>query len=134
MKKIIISATISVVALVGCTSQVTPAPAPTVTITEQAPAPDSIPEDTTQTLTNSERFVQFVRENGGLYGQVAEESNLLSMGNTICDGFASGLSEDEITSILASALIKNDMANDDGAKLGAALIVGAQTYLCSVTY
>jgi hypothetical protein len=40
------------------------------------------------------------------------------------------LSEDEITYVLAQALVNNDMGNDDGAKFGAALIVGAKNYLC----
>jgi len=130
MKKIIIAAAISMVALVGCTSQ--GSPAPTVTITEQAPIPAPSVDD--GVIGNSQNFISFVRDNGGIYGRVAEESDLITLGNTICDGFAGGLSEDEIAQILAQALIKNDMANDDGAKFGAALMVGARTFLCGVTY
>ena len=81
-------------------------------------------------VTNSQKFIDFVRDNGGIYGQIAEESDLFSLGQTICEGFAGGLSEDEITYVLAQALVNNDMGNDDGAEFGAALIVGAKNYLC----
>lgn len=128
MKKIVVAAAISAVALVGCTSQ--SEPAPTVTITEQIPAP-SVDDGV---VTNSQKFVEFVRENGGVYGEIANESDLISLGNTICEGFSGGLSEDEITQVLAQALINNNMGNDDGARFGAALIVGARTYLCVVTF
>lgn len=128
MKNIIIAVAISAVALVGCTSQ--SEPAPTVTITEQAPAP-SVDDGV---AISSQKFVEFVRQNGGIYGEIANESDLIGLGNTICKGFAGGLSEDEITQVLAEALINSNMGNDDGAKFGAALIVGARTYLCVVTF
>ena len=128
MKKIIVVVAISMAALIGCTSQVAPAPGPTVTITEQAPVPGPSMDD--GVITNSQKFIDFVRGNGGIYGQVAEESDLFSLGQTICEGFADGLTEDEITYVLAQALNNNDMNNDDGAQFGAALIVGAKNYLC----
>jgi hypothetical protein len=128
MKKIIIAAAVSAVAIVGCTSQADPSP--TVTITEQAPAPNV--DD--GAITNSQKFVEFVRQNGGTYGEIANESDLIGLGDTICKGFAGGLSEDEITQVLAQALVNNNMGNDAGAKFGAALIVGARTYLCPVTF
>lgn len=127
MKKIIVAAAISMAALVGCTSQSEPTPTPTVTITEQAPAPLNTDDGV---VTNSQKFIDFVRDNGGIYGQIAEESDLFSLGQTICEGFAGGLSEEEITYVLAQALVNNDMGNDDGAEFGAALIVGAKNYLC----
>lgn len=129
MKKIIAAAVISMVALVGCTSQAEPAP--TVTITEQAPLPSPSVDD--GVVTNSQKFIDFVKSNGGIYGQVAEESDLFNLGKTICEGFAGGLSEEEITYVLAQALVNNNMNNDDGAKFGAALIVGAKNYLCEVS-
>ena len=130
MKKIIAAAAISMVALVGCTSQsdAEPVPAPTVTITEQAPLPEPSVDD--GVTTNSKKFVDFVRNNGGIYGRVADESDLFGLGQTICEGFAGGLTEDEITYVLAQALVNNDMGTDDGAQFGAALIVGAKNYLC----
>lgn len=126
MKKIIVATVISMAALVACTSQAQPSP--TVTITEQAPLPQPSVDD--GIATNSQAFIDFVRANGGLYGQVADSSDIMTLGNTICKGFQQGLSEDEITYMLAQALVESDMANDDGAKLGAALIVGAKNYLC----
>jgi hypothetical protein len=126
--KIIIAAVISAVALVGCTSQT--APVPTVTITEQIPAP-SVDDGV---VTNSQKFVSFVRQNGGVYGEVANESDIISLGNTICDGFSGGLSEDQITYALAEALVNNNMGNEAGAKFAASLIVGAKNYLCGANF
>lgn len=135
MKSIIIAAAISAIALAGCTSQDS-SPAPTVTITEQAPAPAPLPAPSVDDgiSSSTQGFIDFVRANGGLYGNVADESNLISLGNTICQGFRDGLSEDEITYILAQSLVNNNMGNDDGAKFGAALIVGAKNYLCGAVY
>jgi hypothetical protein len=130
MKNIIIAMVISSVALVGCTAQ--SSPAPTVTITEQAPAPQPNLDD--GVVTNSQSFVSFVRQNGGMYGEIANESDIISLGRTICDGLSGGLSEDQITYILAEALVNNNMGNQAGAKFAAALIVGAKNYLCGATY
>lgn len=134
MKKIIVASVISAVALVGCTAQ--SSPTPTITITEQAPEPAPLPAPSVDdgVTTNSQLFIDFVRDNGGVYGVVAEDTDLLELGDTICQGFSDGLSEDQITYVLAQALIKNGMDNDDGAKFGAALIVGASNYLCSAVY
>ena len=126
MKKIIVAAAISMVALVGCSSQTQPIP--TITITEQPPLPAPSVDD--GVITNSQQFIDFVRDNGGIYGTVASDSDLLDLGRTICEGFEQGLSEDEITYVLARALVENDMNNDDGAQFGAALIVGSKNYLC----
>jgi hypothetical protein len=132
MKKIFVAAAISAVALVGCTSQTEPAP--TVTITEQVPAPLPAPSVDDGVTINSQGFVNFVRENGGIYGKVADSSDIIALGNTVCKGFDGGLSEDEITYALAEALVNSDMGNEDGAKFGAALIVGAKNYLCGSTF
>jgi hypothetical protein len=118
------------VALVGCTSNTEAQPAPTVTITEEAVAPEPVPNDN-NTLNSADEFVNFVKQNGGVYGEVASPADIISLGNSVCNGFANGLSEQEITTALAQALINSDMANDDGARFGAALIVGAKNYLCT---
>lgn len=129
MKKIIIAAAISMMALVGCTSQ--ESPGPDITIFDPPITNESSDDGA---ITNSQKFVEFVKENGGLYGQVANESDIISLGDTICQGLAGGLSENEITQVLAQALVNNNMGNDDGAKFGAALIVGAKNYLCGLTF
>ena len=129
MKKIIAAALISTAALVGCTSQ--SQPTPTVTVTEQAPLPSPTTDD--GTTTSSQDFIDFVRNNGGMYASIASDLDLIELGSTICEGFENGLSEEEITYVLAQALVQNDMNNDEGAKLGAALIVGAKNYLCGIS-
>lgn len=128
MKKIIASVIISGAVLVGCSSQ--SQPTPTVTITEQAPTTNQ--DD--GVVVGQQMFIDFVRQNGGLYGSAAQDSDILDLGNSICEGFANGLSEDEILYALSNALVQSNMNNDDGIKFGAALMVGAQNYLCNSVY
>jgi PBP1b-binding outer membrane lipoprotein LpoB len=127
MKSIVVAVTIAAFALVGCTSS-TADPTPTVTITEQAPAPNLNTDD--GTVSNSERFIQFVRDNGGSYGRAASESSIFELGDTICNAFNKGLSEDEVTYALAQSLVNNGMNNEDGARFAASLLVGARNFLC----
>lgn len=130
MKKFIIIAMFSAVALVGCSSQALPTP--TVTVTQNAPAPE--PTYTTDAPTGTQEFINFIRENGGIYGNAAKSSDLVNLGYTVCNGIKQGLTDDEILYAMASALVEAGMDNDEGAKFGAALIVGSKNYLCGVTY
>lgn len=128
MKKIIAAVIISGAVLVGCSSQ--SSPAPTVTVTEQAP---NLNQDD-GVVIGQQMFIDFVRENGGIYGSAAQESDILNLGKTICDGINNGLSDNEILYGMSAALIDAGMNNDEGTKFGAALIVGAENYLCNPTY
>lgn len=77
------------------------------------------------------RFVSYVREKGGRYASIADDYQLVNLGNIVCEGYAKGLSEDDIISALSYALVENGMNNEDGVIFAAALIVGAERYLCS---
>jgi hypothetical protein len=124
MKKIIIAAiaTLASLGLVACSGN--PTPTPTVTVTEQA-----APQVSTQSSTDT--YLEFVKEYGGPYGRVAASSTLLEMGRTVCEGLNAGLSTDDVILIMSRALVENNMDNDDGIKFAAALISGAEKYLCS---
>jgi hypothetical protein len=129
MKKffVVMALAASSMLVASCTQQ--ESPAPTVTITEQAPTqPPSIDDEE---VYSESRYLSFVRENGGMYALVASDSDLLSIGENICDGLLGGLSRDQIIDIVARALVSNGMDNQDGAVFGATLIVGAERYLCS---
>jgi len=122
MKKIIIAiAAVASLGLAGCSGN--SQPVPTVTVTEQAPQGSF--------QSSSEQYVNFVKDFGGRYGAVAPERTILSMGNTICDGLSAGMSTDDVIAAMAGALVENDMADDDGTKFAAALISGAEKFLCS---
>lgn len=125
MYKIIAASIISAVALVGCSTS--SEPAPTVTVTQEAPKAQ---EPQFQEKSNSENFVDFVRENGGLYASMAEDYQLVDLGNIVCDGYSKGLSQENIVDALSYALVENGMNNEQGAVFAAALIVGAERYLC----
>jgi len=98
-----------------------------VSVTEQNFTPEK--EDTGKSPQKS--YLSFVNEFGGTYAAFFPDSNLLDMGNTICDGFDAGLSQSDIIQIFAEVLIENDMANDNGTKFASSMIAGAETFLCS---
>lgn len=125
MKKILTAAIISMVALVGCSAN--SEPNPTVTITEQVPPPVDRDDGV---INNEFKYINFVRENGGLYGSMADAQGIVNLGNIVCEGYAKGLSEDDVVAALAYALVENNMNNEEGAKFAAAIIVGAERYLC----
>lgn len=124
MHKIIIASVISAVALVGCSQP--SSPQPTVTITQEAPAPE------VQTESNESQFISYVRANGGFYADEASDSDILSIGRSICRGFEAGLSQDDIIGVLADSLIESGMANEDGTLFAGTLLYAATTYLCGV--
>ena len=102
-------------------------PSATVTVTEQ-----SIPKETqSNTQGSTQQYIDFVRNAGGIYAAIVPESDLVELGNTICDGYDSGLSEEDLITVLVAALIENDMADDNGTEFAAALLAGATVFLCS---
>ena len=125
MYKIIAASIISAVALVGCSTS--SEPAPTVTVTQEVPKTQ---EPSIEQKSNSEKFVDFVRDNGGVYASVADDYELVNLGNIVCDGYSKGLSQENIVDALSYALVENGMNNEQGAIFAASLIVGAERYLC----
>lgn len=126
MKKIFIAAIISMTALVGCSTN--SEPTPTVTITEQAPPPVNQDDGV---VSNTTQYVNFVKQNGGAYASVATAQGLIDLGEIVCDGYSKGLSQEEVVQALSYGLVENGMDNAEGAKFGAAIIIGAERYLCS---
>jgi ABC-type glycerol-3-phosphate transport system substrate-binding protein len=128
MKKVIAIAAAGVMSLglVACSGDVE-VPTPTVTVTEESLV---IPETTQESTSSSQDYITHVNTLGGIYALVASDSDILEIGNVICDGFTSGLSEDDIIEALVVALIENDLGDDDGTTYAAALLSGAKIYLC----
>jgi TRAP-type uncharacterized transport system substrate-binding protein len=126
MNKIIIAGIVSFIALVGCSAPNNISATPTVTVTALPPEPA---ED--QYISNKDRFIDFVRSNGGYYGEAADTSDILDIGNTICSAYNSGISKDDVIKALAESLMKNNMNNEAGTQFAAALLFGAEKYLCN---
>ena len=112
---------------VSACSGTTSSDVPTVTVTAQ-PTQEAPPEIIE---SPQEKFVSYVRQVGGRYASIAGDSQLINLGNIVCDGYSKGLSQDDVVSALSYALVENNMNNEDGALFAAALIVGAERYLCS---
>jgi|AntAceMinimDraft_13_1070369.scaffolds.fasta_scaffold06244_7 hypothetical protein len=81
-------------------------------------------------ISSQQMYLNFVREQGGIYAATASDLSIINLGNIICEGYRKGLSQDDITGVLAVSLIENNMNNEQGYVLAAALIVGAERYLC----
>ena len=123
MKKIVAIAAAGIMSLglVACSGEAEPVP--TVTVTEEL-----APQDESQSSTQD--YLDFVNDAGGAYALLSSESDLISLGETVCEGLSSGLSEEDIIIIMAAALTENDLADEYGSQLGAALISGATSFLC----
>jgi hypothetical protein len=123
MKKIVAIAAAGIMSLglVACSGEAEPVP--TVTVTEE-----SSPQIESQSSTQD--YLDFVNDTGGVYALLSSESDLISLGETVCEGLASGLSEEDIIVIMAAALTENDLADEYGSQFGASLISGATAFLC----
>lgn len=126
MNKIIIIGIISFGFLVGCSSTTSSVPAPTITVTQESPQGE--PEEY---ISNEDRFVSFIRVNGGPYGENGSTSDIIDIGNTICDAYSAGISKNDIVAALAESLVENNMNDEYGTQFAAALLVGAEKYLCN---
>lgn len=127
MYKTVIAVIFSGALIVGCAPGLNNEPAPTVTVTQEVPK--SAP--TEEFISNEQRYVDFVKSNGGLYASAANDQGLINLGEIVCDGYSKGMSQNEIIQALSYALTENGMDNEEGAKFGAAIILGAERYLCS---
>lgn len=126
MNKIIIIGIISFGFLVGCSTPSSSVPAPTVTVTQEPTI--EAPEEY---ISNEDRFISFIRVNGGPYGENGSTSDILDIGNTICDAYSAGISKNDIVTALAESLVENSMNDEYGTQFAAALLVGAEKYLCN---
>jgi hypothetical protein len=129
MKKIIIVAAISAVALVGCSSQSTQ-PVPTVTITEAAPAPsvDDPPSDTG--IDGEELYLLALRSMGNPIIDIASDSQLLDMGNSVCDALESGFTVEDIIAYMATEMTREGLTSDYQSEAVGYIIGAADTALC----
>lgn len=127
MKKIIAAVAVATSAFFIASCSTGASPVETVTVT----AEPSVPIQPEPQKSPQQIYVDYVRINGGIYASSASDSSIINLGNIICDGYRDGLSEDDVTRAIAMALIENDMNNENGYVFAAALIVGAERYLCS---
>ena len=129
MKKFVIVAAISAVALVGCTSQ-SSAPSPTVTITQAIPAPSVDDPEPAPAVSNEELYLLGLRAMGNRIIDTSSDSDLLEVGYSVCDALDAGFSTDEIITYLVREMVADGTTSDVYAEAVGYIIGAADSALC----
>jgi len=134
MKKIVIAASISAVALVGCSSQ-SASPAPTVTVIEQAPAPQPSVDDppTPSTMSNEDLYLLGIKSMNNPILNIATDQELLNMGYSVCDALNAGYTVDDVIAYMAVQMAGEGMTSDTEIEAVGYIIGAADTALCPGT-
>lgn len=121
MYKFIIAAVISAAALTGCASQ--GATEKTVTVTEN-------PFPTQDSFTNEELYLIGIKSMDNQILNVATDTELLNMGNAVCEALASGLSTEDIISYMVIQMVGEGMDSEAEFQAVGYIIGAADTALC----
>lgn len=126
--KIAAAALISVAFISGCTVKAAdaPHPAPTVTVTKSAdpiPAPEPPPSVETQ-------YISALRSMNNPLVDAATNDQLLDMGYSVCDAFATGASVDDVVSYMADQMTANGHTSDYELQFVGYIIAAADKILC----
>lgn len=125
MNKIIIAVAVVGVALVGCSSQASPAP--TVTVTQNAPAPAPEVEDT---LSNEELYLLGIKSMSNPILNVATDAQLLEMGYSVCEALNAGFTTEDIIAYMAVQMAGEGMTSDIEVEAVGYIIGAADSALC----
>jgi hypothetical protein len=131
MKKIIVASSIAIASmgLVACSSDASPAP--TVTVTQQAPVPtQDDPEPPSTTMSNEELYLLGLRSMGNPIIDIASDSQLLEMGYSVCDALEAGFSVEDIILYMANEMASEGMTSDNETEAVGYIIGAADTALC----
>lgn len=129
MNKIIIAVAIAGIALVGCSSQASPAP--TVTVTQNAPQPDPLStDDGVSNLSNEELYLISIKSMSNPILNVATDAQLLEMGYSVCEALNAGFTTDDIISYMAVQMAGEGMTSDAEVEAVGYIIGAADSALC----
>jgi len=136
MKKIIISTAIIASSLffVGCSNGT--APAPTVTVTQQAPvpAPSSMDDPATNSVSNEELYLLALKAMDNPILNVATDAELLQMGYSVCDALNAGFTTDDVIQYMAGEMATSGMTSDIEVEAVGYIIGAADNALCPQTF
>ena len=129
MKKIIIASSITIASLglVACSSDA--APAPTVTVTQQAPALTQDDPPTT-VMSDEELYLLGLRSMNNRIINNASDSELLEVGYSVCDVLDAGYTVDEVIAYLAAEMAKDGGASETYVEAVGYIIGASETILC----
>jgi len=129
MKNIIIASSIAIASLglVACSSDA--APTPTVTVTQQAPAPTQDDPPTT-TMSNEELYLLALRSMDNRIIDNASDGELLEVGYSVCDVLDAGYTVDEVIAYLAAEMARDGGASETYVEAVGYIIGASETALC----
>lgn len=129
MNKIIIAVAVVGVALVGCSSQASPAP--TVTITQNAPEPEPLnTDDGVSNLSNEELYLLGIKSMNNPILNSATDQQLIEMGESVCEALAAGFTTQDIIEYMARQMVGQGMTSDVESEAVGYIIGAADSALC----
>lgn len=114
---------IAALALTGCVASSEPAPA--ITVTETAPAPQQ-----TEVISNEEQYVAGIRSMGNPLLDAATNAQLIEMGESVCEALAAGFSTQDIIEYMARQMVGQGMTSDVESEAVGYIIGAADSLLC----
>lgn len=134
MKKIIVigMTAAAMFGMVACSSN-SSAPAPTVTVTQQAPSVDDPPTADT-TLSNEELYLLGIKSMNNPILNVATDAQLLEMGYSVCEALNAGFTTDDVIQYMATQMAGNGMTSDVEVEAVGYIIGAADSALCPTTF
>ena len=129
MNKIIIAVAVAGIALVGCSSQASPAPTITVTQDAQQPEPLST-DDGVSNLSNEELYLIGIKSMNNPILNSATDAQLLEMGYSVCEALDAGFTVEDIIQYMAVQMVGEGMTSDVESEAVGYIIGAADTALC----
>jgi len=135
MKKIIIASSVIIASLgiVACSSNASPAP--TVTVTQNAPAP-SLDDPATPEVASSDEdlYLLGIKSMNNPILNVATDAQLLEMGHSVCEALNAGFTTDDVIQYMATQMAGNGMTSDVEVEAVGYIIGAADSALCPSTF
>lgn len=134
MKKIIIASSMAIafLGIVACSSSATPSP--TITVTQNAPAP-SLDDPATQQAapSNEELYLLALKSMDNPILNVATDHELLDMGYSVCEALNAGFTTNDVIQYMAGEMATNGMTSDIEIEAVGYIIGAADNALCPST-
>lgn len=131
MKKIIVASSIAIASLglVACSSNASPAP--TVTVTQNVPAPlQDDPPTPEAASSNEELYLLGIKSMSNPILNVATDAQLLEMGYSVCEALNAGFTTNDIIQYMAGEMASNGMTSDVEVEAVGYIIGAADSALC----
>lgn len=135
MKKIIVASSIAIASmgLVACSSNASPAP--TVTITQNVPAPTQDDPPTPEAVMSDEDlYLLSIKSMNNPILNVATDAQLLEMGYSVCEALNAGFTTNDVIQYMAGEMASNGMTSDVEVEAVGYIIGAADSALCPQTF